>query len=235
MALPKLNEVPNYELVIPSTQEKVKFRPYLVKEEKVLMIAMESEDQVQILNAIADTIRSCLSGDIKLDPLPTFDIEYMFLQVRSKSVGENIALSLKCDKCEHPNDASIPVDDIKVQIPDVDDTIQISDEISIKMKWPAFKSVMSKEIVNNESTTDQTFKLLAQCVDTVMTEEDRIVFRDEPEEDQMAFIESLNTEQFKKIQDYLQAMPSLKHTIEYTCESCSHENKITLQGFNDFF
>jgi phage FluMu protein Com len=235
MALPKLNDAPSYELVIPSTQEKVKFRPYLVKEEKVLMIAMESEDQVQILNAVADTIRSCLEGDVKIDHLPTFDIEYMFLQIRAKSVGENIDLKLKCEKCETANDVTIPVNDINVEIQEVDSRIQLSDEVAIEMKWPAFSSVLDETIVSNESVTDQTFRLIARCIDSVMTEEERIVFKDESISEQLGFIESLNTEQFGKIQNYLQSMPQLKQYIDFECISCKHENKITLQGFNDFF
>jgi hypothetical protein len=235
MALPKLNEVPNYELVIPSTQEKVKFRPYLVKEEKVLMIAMESEDQVQILNAIGSTIESCVSDYSHINSLPTFDIEYMFLQIRSKSVGETITLNLKCEKCEEPNEHQVLVDDIKVVVPDIDHVIKISEDISLEMKWPSFISLMDKNIIDNSSVTDQTFKLLTKCINCVLTEDDRIVFKDEMVEDQIAFIESLNTDQFMKIQEYLQAMPALKHNIEYACSSCNHENKITLQGFNDFF
>lgn len=235
MALPKLNEVPNYELVIPSTQETVKFRPYLVKEEKVLMIAMESEDQVQILNAVADTIRSCVEGNIKIDHLPTFDVEYMFLQIRAKSVGEKIDLKLKCEKCEEPNDINIPVNDITVDVPKIDDKIQLSDNVTISMKWPAFSSVLDESIVDNQSVTDQTFKLIAKCIDSVMTEDDRIVFKDEPLSEQLGFIESLNTEQFGKIQDFLQNMPQLKQDIDFVCTACQHENKITLQGFNDFF
>jgi len=235
MALPKLNEVPNYELVIPSTQEKVKFRPYLVKEEKVLMIAMESEDQVQILNAIADTIEACVEDNVKVQSLPTFDIEFMFLQIRSKSVGENITLNLKCEKCEEANEVIIPVDDIQVSLPDVSNVIELSKDISLEMKWPAFSSILDKNIVDNESVTDQTFRLITKCIDSVLTEEERIVFKDESEQEQLAFIESLSSDQFSKIQNFLQAMPNLSHDVEFTCTSCTHENKLTLQGFNDFF
>jgi hypothetical protein len=235
MALPKLNEVPNYELVIPSTQEKVKFRPYLVKEEKVLMIAMESEDQIQILNAIADTIKTCVADNISTSKLTTFDVEYMFLQIRSKSVGEKINLNLKCEKCESANEINIDIDDIKVTLPDVDKKIKLNDDITLEMTWPSFDSLLDKDIVDNESITDQTFRLIIKCIDSVLTEDERIVFKDETLEDQLAFVESLNTEQFKMIQDYLQVMPSLKHKVHFDCESCSHSNNLTLEGFNDFF
>lgn len=235
MALPKLNEVPNYELVIPSTQERVKFRPYLVKEEKVLMIAMESEDQMQILNAIADTIKTCVADNISTSKLTTFDIEYMFLQIRSKSVGEKINLTLKCGQCEAPNEVNIDIDDIKVKLPDVDKKIKLNDDITLEMTWPSFDSLLDKSIVDNESVTDQTFRLIVKCIDSVHTEEERIVFKDETMEDRLAFVESLNTEQFKMIQDYLQVMPSLKHKVHFDCESCSHSNDLTLEGFNDFF
>ncbi len=235
MALPKLNEVPNYELVIPSTQEKVKFRPYLVKEEKVLMIAMESEDQIQILNAIADTIKTCVADNISTSKLTTFDIEYMFLQIRSKSVGEKINLTLKCGQCEAPNEVNINIDDIKVKMPDVDKKIKLNNDITLEMTWPSFDSLLDKSIVDNESVTDQTFRLIVKCIDSVHKEEERIVFKDETMEDRLAFVESLNTEQFKMIQDYLQVMPSLKHNVHFDCESCSHSNDLTLEGFNDFF
>ena len=129
MALPKLNDSPKYELVIPSSQQNVRYRPYLVKEEKVLMLEMESEDQAHILNTISDTIISCVEEPINRRSLTTFDIEYMFLQIRSKSVGESVDLKLKCESCDTPNDISIKLSDINIDIPNVEKRINITDEI----------------------------------------------------------------------------------------------------------
>jgi len=235
MALPKLNDKPKYELVIPSTKQKVKFRPYLVKEEKVLMLAMESQDQIQIFEAIADTIEACVVGDIDKNMLTTFDIEYMFVKIRTKSVGESIKLSPHCGECEAENEISIGLDDIVVVIPEKNDTIKISDDINIKMRWPSFLSVLSDDVVNDKSETEQTFKMISKCIESVMTEDENMMFKDEPKKDQMEFIESLNNEQFKEIRDFVEKMPSLEHDASYKCNACGHDNELKLKGMSDFF
>ena len=235
MALPKLNDKPKYELVIPSTKQKVKFRPYLVKEEKVLMLAMESQDQIQIFEAIADTIEACVDGDIDKNVLTTFDIEYMFVKIRTKSVGENIKFTPKCGECEAENEISIGLDEIIVEVPEGDNIIKISDDINIKMKWPSFLSVLSDDVINDKSETEQTFKMISKCIESVMTEDENMMFKDEPLKDQMEFIESLNNEQFKAIREFVEKMPSLEHDASYKCNACEHDNELKLKGMSDFF
>ena len=235
MALPKINNAPKYEIVIPSTGQKVRYRPYMVKEEKILMLAMESEDQNQIFNAIADTIVACIDGDVDRNKLTTFDIEYMFIQIRSKSVGENIDLNLKCMKCENNNEVSIKLDDINVEMPKISNIIKITDDVSIQMSYPTFNNILNGNILEDGSPTTQTFNVIAQCIDVVLTDDERIIFKDETKEEQMSFIESLSSEQFNGIKLFMEKMPSLQHDVEYTCSACQHENKITLQGMNDFF
>jgi len=235
MALPKLNNSPKYDLVIPSSQQKIRFRPYLVKEEKILMLAMESEDQKQIFEAIADTIEACCDGDVDKRKLTTFDIEYMFVQLRSKSVGESITLNLKCAECDHSNENVVKVDDIQMTVPKVDMKLDITNDISIEMMWPPYTAILDDNILEGTSETEQTFKLLSKCINAVLTDDERIVFKDESEKDQMEFIESLNTEQFNKIRGVLEKMPTMQHTIEYKCTKCEHDNSVTLRGMSDFF
>lgn len=236
MALPKINNAPKYEIVIPSTGQKVRYRPYMVKEEKILMLAMESEDQKQIFNAIADTIVACIDDDnVDRNKLTTFDIEYMFIQIRSKSVGESIDLNLKCMECENDNEVSIKLDDINIEMPEESNIIKITDGVSIQMSYPTFNNILNGNILEDESPTTQTFNIIAQCIDLVLTEDERIVFKDETKKEQLAFIESLSSDQFNGIRQFMEKMPSLKHDVEYVCGACQHENKITLQGMNDFF
>jgi len=235
MALPKLNDSPKYELVIPSSQQNVRYRPYLVKEEKVLMLAMESEDQAHILNTIADTIISCVEEPINRRSLTTFDIEYMFLQIRSKSVGESVDLKLKCESCDTPNDISIKLNEINIDIPNVEKRINITDEIAIELAWPVFSDILDKEIVDSTSTTEQTFKLLTKCIKAVETNDERILFAEEVEAEQMRFVESLNNNQFGQIKEFIDGMPALKHDVNFTCSNCQHNNELKLQGLNDFF
>ena len=235
MALPKLNESPKYSLIIPSTQQEVRFRPYLVKEEKVLMIAMESEDQSKIFNAIADTIEACIEEPIAKNKLTTFDIEYMFVQIRSKSVGESIDLDLPCSKCETPNAINIKLDDVTVDIPEIENVIKIKDDISIQMQWPSFAIIADKELLENNSGTEQTFRMVAKCIDAVLTEDERITFKDESYADQMAFIESLSSQQFNEIRKFIELLPSMEHKVNFNCVSCGEENEITLRGMSDFF
>ena len=235
MALPKLNESPKYSLTIPSTRQEVRFRPYLVKEEKVLMIAMESEDQSKIFNAIADTIEACIEEPIAKNKLTTFDIEYMFVQIRSKSVGESIDLDLPCNKCETPNAINIKLDDVKVDIPEIENIIKINDDISIQMQWPSFAIIADKELLENNSGTEQTFRMVAKCIDAVLTEDERITFKDESYADQMAFIESLSSQQFNEIRKFIELLPTMEHKVNFNCVSCGEENEITLRGMSDFF
>jgi len=233
MALPRLNETPKYELIVPSSEQKVRFRPYLVKEEKVLMMAMESKDQKQALNAVVDTILACVSEDIDKSKLNVFDIEYMFLMIRSKSVGESSEVTIKCTECGHTNSVIIHLDDIPVPKIEHNGNIQISDEIALTMEYPVWTDML--EMDDTKSETEQTFDLIAACMRVLTTKDDRYELRDESKEEIQNFIDSLSTNQFDKIREFIEKMPRLEKEVKFICESCGEENVVMLRGLDDFF
>ena len=235
MALPQLNDSPKYELVIPSTKQKVRFRPFLVKEEKVMMMAMETENQNDILNTIVDTIQACIADDVDVNKFTTFDVEYCFLQIRAKSVGEHVRLNLPCDQCETPNEVVVKLDDIIIDVPNVNNVIQVTDDISVEMRWPSYTQVISDDIFAEKSQVDQIFGLIRSSITTILTKEERFSTTEHSKEELDAFIESMNNTQFAKIQEYVEQMPRLTHDVKYKCTNCSHDNTLTLEGMQSFF
>ena len=237
MALPRLNnETPHYELTIPSTGKKVKYRPFLVKEQKNLLVALESQDPKNILMAVVDCISSC-TEDVDTNKLSTFDTDYMFVKIRSKSVGEKSTVNAACDKCEHQNPVDVNLDNIKMDNVDTNTTINLSSDISVQLKYPTYIDMTNNERLFSEqqTATGMLFDTIAMCIESVNTNEERIALKDEPVEEVEAFINSLNGEQLQKITNFVEAMPSLTHKIEYTCESCGHKNEKVLSGIQDFF
>lgn len=236
MALPKLNNYPKFNTVIPSTQKSVHFRPYNVGEEKILLLAFESGDSKMAAKAIADIVQQCIDEDIGINHLATFDIEYLFLQIRSKSVGETSTILLRCD-CEHANSIDINVSDININTKEFPDPkIKLNDDMELEMGFPKYFEVIEKEdILSGESYTDILYHLSLMCLKTLYTENDTYLFKDEPEEEVKEFMNSLSTEHYQKILEYVNQLPSLKYDAEFKCESCEKDNKYTLQGLQDFF
>ena len=234
MALPKLNDVPKYELTIPSTDKKVYFRPFLVKEQKVLMMALETQDDKQILKSITDTIEACLEEDINVNTLATFDVEYMFTQIRAKSVGETTEILAECTHCNAQNKVKVKLDDIKIDVNIDDQIIKLNELYTIKMRYPKYTSMIDKD-EGETSVTKILYNLVMTCLDELRTENEIIKFDDEPESEVVSFIENITTDQFDMLLKFVNELPSLKHDIEFKCESCNKENKLTLQGIADFF
>lgn len=234
MALPKLNDVPKYELTIPSTDKKVYFRPFLVKEQKVLMMALETQDDKQILKSITDTIEACLEEDINVNTLATFDVEYMFTQIRAKSVGETTEILAECTHCNAQNKVKVKLDDIKIDVNKDDQIIKLNELYTIKMRYPKYTSMIDKD-EGETSVTKVLYNLVMTCLDELRTENEIIKFDDEPESEVVSFIENITTDQFDMLLKFVNELPSLKHDIEFKCESCNKENKLTLQGIADFF
>ena len=234
MALPKLNENPEYRMTIPSTGKQVKFRPFLVKEQKVMMIASESQDRKQMLNSMLETINACVS-DVESKHLATFDVDYLFTQIRAKSVGENSELQLKCSECEHQNEFVINLSEIKPPKVELDQVIHITPDISLSMQYPTYHQLMGSSLIDDEITTDNMVEFLITCIQSVNTLEESILFKDEPLQEKINFIESLNTEQFNRLSEFLQNMPKLTHKIEVNCAECGHKNVHTLEGMESFF
>lgn len=230
MALPKLNEVPKYELNIPSTGEKIRFRPYLVKEEKVLMTASESKDPIQMMNAILDTIEACVQTPLDFKKLTTFDIEYLFVKLRSKSVGEVSNILLPCKSCEHPNEVTINLEEIECEGARKEKFIKLDDKITVEMKYPSYK-----DIPMDENENEMGFKVLAASLSAVFTEDERIDIEDETAENVRDFLESMTKEQFEKVSSFLLDMPQVRHMIHFNCEKCEEENKVELKGLQSFF
>ena len=238
MPLPKIS-TPSYELVVPSTKKKIKYRPFLVKEEKVLIIAMESQDNKQIANAIKDVLSACiLSRGVKVNDLSTFDIEYLFLNIRGKSVGEEVEVMVTCpDDGETQVPTTINLDDIKVNIND-DHTpdIKLDDQYTLRMKYPSMDEFFKTNFaVDCDVNVDDTFKLIASCVEQVYSEDESWAGADCTKKELTDFVESLNSKQFKDIEKFFDTMPKLSHTVKVTNPKTKKENEVVLEGLQSFF
>ena len=232
MALPKLNSDPKYKVTIPSTGKEVSFRPYLVKEEKVLMMAFESQDQKQALRAIVDTLRACIDEEIDVLSLKTFDVEYLFTQIRSKSVGEKSTVYLSCSKCESKNEQTVDISSVKVDSPEVNKVIELTPTVSVEMDYPSYDSIMSMNLSGDE--IEVGFSMMINCIKSIITEEERVSANDVTKKELTEFVESMNQQQFQKISEFLKEIPAMKQDVEFTCGSCGHENTVTLKGIQDF-
>ena len=238
MPLPKIT-TPTYELELPSTQKKVRYRPFLVKEEKVLLIALESEDTKEITNAIKAVIKNCvLTKGIKVESLPTFDIEYLFLNIRGKSVGETIEVNLIC-----PDDGvtevkkNIPIDNIKIQRTDGHtNQIKLDDNIMMELKYPSLDQFIKNNFDFTEGNQmDQSFELIGTCIDKIYTEEEVWSASDCTKKELTEFLESMNSSQFKDIENFFESMPKLSHTIKVKNPNTEKENDVVLEGLASFF
>ena len=234
MSLPII-EVPKYSVTIPSTGDKIQYRPYLVKEEKILMIAMESESQEQMLTAIRDIIDACTFNTLDIDSLSTFDLEYIFLKLRAKSVGEVSTVGLKCSSCSEVNEIDINLDAIEVSFPEdapKNGVVMINDKIGIRFRYP---TVANSTKIKDSNTIEGIMKLITLCIDNIFDAENVYPASNSTPKELMAFLESLNTEQFARIQNFFEKMPSISYETKFACEHCSHENTLVLKGLANFF
>ena len=234
MALPQLNTATKYELKMPSTGETIEYRPYLVKEEKILMIAMESQDQKQIIRATRDVIQSCTFDKINIMNYPMFDLEYVFLKLRTKSVGETSKLKFACEKCQTPNDYNINLDELEPIGKTVENTIALTDTIGVTMKYPTVKDMNDS---TSEAEIDLIFDILVSSIDSIYDAENVYPASENTKAELNQFIENLNQKQFNKLQEWFEAMPKLKKTVEFTCtkSDCSHENSFYIESIQSFF
>ena len=234
MALPVLNN-PNYEMELPSTGEKIEYRPFLVKEQKILMMAMESEDVTAQSKAVVDIIKNCTFGAIndKVETLPTFDIEYMFLRIRSKSVGETVELIITCqDDGETKVPVNINLEDINVvKTEGHDTTIMITDKIGLTMRYPTMKQLMSYDM-SKITTMEGTFKVINDCLENVFDENE--VYEEMNSKELQEFIEQMTTEQFQKVSEFFNTMPKLKNTLKVKNPNTGVENEVVLEGMQSF-
>ena len=235
MALPKLN-VPEYNLKLPSSGKNVKYRPFLVKEEKLLYLAMESGEQKDMIDAVKNILTSCTSLR-SLKDLATFDIEYLFLKIRTRSVGESVDVNITCpDDNETQVPVSIPLDDIEIQInPDHKREIKLNDDIIITMGYPSFDMFVKLNLVGDEPGMDQVFEMAAACVETIADSEQVYDCKDSSKKELLAFFDDMNSAQFKKVQDFFETMPKLSHTVKVLNPNTNVENEVTLEGLSSFF
>ena len=236
MALPKLT-TPTYELEIPSTDEKIKFRPFLVKEEKILMMAMESKASADITQAVKDIVQECTFNKVKIDDMPMFDVEYIFLQIRSKSVGEVSKLKLLCPDDEKTYaDVELDLNEVKVQVGDNHtNKINLGNGMGMIMKYPTIDSFSESGI--RDINPGNMLEVIGTCILQIYEEEGKKVYdtKDQTKKEVTDWIEQLNTKQFKDVQNFFETMPKLKHEITIKNPKTKKESKITLAGLNDFF
>ncbi len=235
MALPKL-ATPQFSLNLPSTGKRIQYRAFLVKEEKTLLMATQSEDPLDMIDAVKNVIASCIIDDVKVDLLPYFDLEYVFLNIRAKSVGEIVKLEYRHIggknyqgiECEAVTPVEINLEQVKVEKKDGHtNKIRLDDKLGLEMRYPTLTDVKMVTEGANE------IEMLAKCIVSVYDEEN--VYEPDNLEDSLEFIESLNNTQFSKIMEFIETMPKLRHTFSYKCRGCGQEDTVTLEGMADFF
>ena len=240
MPLPKI-ATPSYELELPSSGKTIQYRPFLVKEEKLLVIALESEDTKHITNAIKAVIKSCvLTKGVKVESLPTFDIEFLFLNIRGKSVGEDIDLKLICPDDEKTEvNVSISLDDIKVQKPEGhSNQIKLDNNLMMELKYPSLNEFIKNNFDPNDSTRnpmDQSFDLIGSCIDKIYSEDEVWAADDCSKKEINEFLDSMNSNQFKEVEKFFETMPKLSHTVKVYNPTTKVESDVVLEGLASFF
>jgi hypothetical protein len=238
MSLPKIDS-PTYELILPSSNKKIRYRPFLVKEEKLLIIAMESEDMTQIANAIKQVLDNCIiTKGIKIDKLSTFDIEYLFLNVRGKSVGETVEVLVTCpDDGDTQVPVTIALSDIQVQKdPEHSNIIKLNDEYYLKMRYPSLEEFVRENFDADEiGQIEQSFDMIARCVEQIYNEEESWAGSDHTNEELMEFVEGLGSSQFKDIEKFFATMPKLSHTVKVKNPNTGIESDVVVEGLASFF
>jgi DNA-directed RNA polymerase subunit M/transcription elongation factor TFIIS len=234
MALPKLNNGPQYEMAIPSSGKSVRYRPFLVREQKALMLASESSDNKVMFRSVLDVLEQCVEDKIYQNQLTSFDVEYMFLQMRAKSVGESAEILIKCEECGADNPISINLEEIKVDVKNVDKKVQLTDDIALELNYPSYLDMINSGIGDGDLNADQMFEVMHSCVKYIETPDERIDIKDVDKKEVVEFIESMNSKQFEKIQEFISDIPRLSHTVKFDCKSCEHKNEITVEGISNF-
>ena len=241
MPLPKIN-TPTYELTLPSNRKKVRYRPFLVREEKILVLALESEDQKQITDAIIQIIGDCLiTKNVDVTKLPTFDIEYLFLNVRSKSVGESVEVNITCpDDGKTKVETSINIDDIKVvKNKDHKLIVKLDEKYSMKLKYPSLDQFIENnfdfEMAEPNESVSAAMSMLSSCIDMIYDEEESWDASESTKEELDEFIDQLNTKQFQEVEEFFRTMPKLSHTLKVKNPQTGVESEVVLEGLASFF
>ena len=238
MPLPKIN-TPTYELVIPSTGKKIKYRPFLVREEKILILALETEDTAQIANAVVQILNECIiTKGVDVTKLATFDIEYLFLNVRSKSVGETVEVNVVCpDDNKTSVQMEINLDSIKVQkTRGHKTTVKLDDQYSMKLRYPSLNQFIQGNFdLSGESDVDKSLEMITSCIDIIYDEEESWAASDSTKKELEEFIEQLNSKQFKSIEKFFETMPKLSHKVKVTNPTTGVESEVVLEGLASFF
>jgi len=236
MALP-INTSPTYSLIVPSTGKEVKFRSFLIKEEKALLIAQQSDNPKVMMDTLKGVIKSCTFNAIDVESLAMFDLEYIFTQLRAISVGEDVELFLKCDVCEDEKAVTpirLDLTQLKVETPVGHSTnINLFDGVGVIMKYPSLDTITKLEI--GQDSIDGMFDIVVDCIDSIYTAEEIYHAKEQTREDLMDFLNNLTSEQFAKIQSFFETMPKLKKELNYKCPVCGKEHNKVLEGISSFF
>jgi hypothetical protein len=237
MALP-MSSTPTYTLTIPSTGKEVKYRPFLVREEKALMMAQQSEDPIVMVNTLKDVVKSCVVGEFNAEDLATFDLEYIFTQLRAKSVGETVELIFPCDVCEDEKArVQISFDITKLVVeksPNHESKIQLFGDVGVVMKYPTMQ-VLKKLQNLDTNNLDDLFKIVAECIDYIYQGDELFYGKEQTQEELLDFINNLTSEQFAKVQKFFETMPRLKQEVNYNCPVCNRAHNKVLEGLQSFF
>jgi hypothetical protein len=236
MSLP-INLAPKYQLTLPVSEKTIEFRPFVVKEEKILLLASESKDEKQIIAAIKQVVGNCTFGNLDIDSLPTADIEYLFINLRARSAGESANPNIKCENCEKA--VGINVDLTKVDVKrgaNSSNKIQLTKTVGVIMRYPTYEMISTYRSENGRKPTlDENFELVARCIDRIYDEKAVYDAKDYTTQEIKDFLESLTQSVFTKISSFFEDMPRLEHAANYECVSCKHKGTIVLRGIQDFF
>lgn len=250
MPLPKI-DLPIFELKIVSQPKPIRFRPFLVKEEKLLLMALQSGKEEDVLKTIKQVINNCLLDEVDIDKIPIFDIEYLFLNIRARSVGEKVETYFVCRNvvgtkindegleedqyCMHMMPVQVNILDIKPPIEDLPTKVQITKDIGIQLKYPTLSTFKSIQQMALSEGSTEVFDMIYDCSEYVYDENEVNYIDETPKEEFYAFLESLTQEQFEKITDFFEKLPTIKHDVEHSCQKCQFKHNLHMEGLNDFF